>query len=495
MSIELLNDDCLVALKKLPANSVDSVCTDPPAGVGLHGASWDTFDAPGVIADSDPKAGASGRAHSHGIAGVIASRGVLAARTPFIEFITRVFTEVYRVLKPGAYGIVWALPRTAGWTSTGLEDAGFTVVTVLSHVFSTGFPKHRNEIRPASEHWIVIRKEPEGTVEENVAKYGTGALNIEACRVATSDSLNGGAYSEGKDTKDDGSGWKMHGYTGKEFEQPIGRWPGNFLLSHNENCRNLGIKQVQGQKTAERPPDPETGSGWGHKRQSGLISYPTDANGLETVPNWECVAGCAVALLETQSPGASKFFPQFEADPFLYQAKVSQDEKHAGTGSLYWRKTDEGYKPITFVEWAKLGDEEKRVQKETGIFRALRGQGNIHTTPKSFALMEWFLRLSTPPGGMTLDPFLGSGTTACAALLNGFGCIGIERDPNYFTIAQARIEYLKLRMQLIEKLPKPATDHVVATSVEPPKEPQVATGLKLSSERFAKLVRKASKKS
>ena len=861
MDIELLNDDCLVALKKLPDNSVDSLVTDPPAGIGLMsshtgmtwdnpdggftGNTWNHFDAPGIVTDGDFKAGATGQAHSHGVAGVIASKGVVAARKPFIEFIRQVFTEVHRVLKPGAYGLVWALPRTSHWTATGLEDAGFEVVTVFTHLYSclsedtellvegrwvpynkaavgqlalcydpehdtyswqnieevvvydhcdtayrllgdhtdqivsrnhrclieqggayvlrpaeeiaqeqevrvpvlenlpsllealpvpnirasetqkelwllsgrsntapkkgqaancsgylsklwsrvsskksqvykrlevllkqvlgsttlqgatsvrehenhrrdgkirmdgaesegiptedvrakqpglegwsyhfqvarqlcgsalralssrvsangskgwlrngassvcgagtaemsfalgggaplepysdrqphrepgvifeqsrpqeirgsrftsadlvrvertdyegkvwcvrvptgafvarrkgkvfvtgnSGFPKHKNAIKPAAEHWIMVRKEPEGTVAENVVKYGTGALNIDACRVTTTDSLNGGAYAQAGTLRDDG--WKMQRGGAGEFKQPSGRWPSNFLVSHSSACKKLGTKKVQGQKTIERPPDPQMTSGWGHKRQGGQISYPTDADGLETVEDWECALGCQVAELEKQSLGASKFFPQFETDDgwspplFKYQAKVAQDEKYAGTNSLYWKRTTAGFEPISFVEWAQLGDEEKRVLKETGNFRALRDQGNVHVTVKSFSLMEWCIKCVTPEGGKVLDPFLGSGTTACACALNGFGCIGIEREKTYFAIAQARLDYTKLRVQVAKKVQQPNDDHVVVPPPTPEQkveEKPAVTGMKLSQDRIAKLVRKASRK-
>lgn len=468
MDIELLNEDCLVALKKLPDNSVDSVVTDPPAGIGLLQNSWDNFDAPGIITEGDPKAGATGRAHSHGVAGVLASKGAVEARRPFIQFIGAVFTEVYRVLKPGGFGLVWALPRTSSWTATGLEDAGFQIVDVITHLFGNGYPKHRTALKPSSEHWILIRKAPEGTIAENLWKHGVGELQVDACRVDAGEGIRG-------------------------------RWPSNTLLSHVAGCVKLGTKQVPGQKTTERPPDTVSPTGWGHQRQDGLIQYPTDENGFETVEDWKCVPECPVGLLERQNPGASRFFPQLEADaPFTYQAKASQEEKQAGTHSLYWKKTPEGIQAIPFTEWVQLGEEERKLQKETGKAESIRGQGNFHPTVKSFALMRWLVSLVTPPGGAVLDCFLGSGTTACAALLGGFKCVGIERDPSYFTVAQARLDYTKVRMEAQRLMPKQLGLELplpVENPVEKPVGNLGISGLKLSPERLAKLVRKASKKS
>src|SRR5579859_6733614 len=97
MNVQLFNDDCRIVLKQLESNSVDSWVTDPPCGIGLMGKSWDSFDDDG------------------------------SARRSFVRFIREVATDVLRVLKPGAHGFVWALPRTSHWTAMGLELAGFEV--------------------------------------------------------------------------------------------------------------------------------------------------------------------------------------------------------------------------------------------------------------------------------------------------------------------------------------------------------------------------------
>ena len=443
MDIELLNEDCLVALKKLPDNSVDSVCTDPPSGIALLGHQWDNFDSEEVVGPKIAK----------------------ETRKAFTEFIGAVFTEVYRVLKPGAFGLVWALPRTSAWTATGLEDAGFKIVEVITHLFATGWVKHKTGLKPSSEHWILIRKEPEGTLAENLWKHGVGELQVDACRVDVAEGIRG-------------------------------RRASNTLFSHSEGCLRLGTKQIQGQKTAERPPDKASPTGWGQQRQEGLIQYPTDENGMETVEDWKCAVGCPVNALECSNPGASRFFPQLEADaPFVYEAKASIEEKQAGTHSLYWKNTAEGYKAISFVEWVQIGEDERKLQKESGKVESVRGQGNLHPTVKNLALMSWMLRLSTPPGGTVLDPFLGSGTTACAALLGGFKCVGIERDPTYFAISQARLDYTKVRMEALKRMPK-QQDLALESPllVEKPIDGPGLPGLRLSADRVSKLIRKASKK-
>jgi hypothetical protein len=175
--IDLKMGDCLEVLKTLPDNSVDSVVTDPPAGIGFMSSGkkdhW----------DSDK----GGRDH-------------------WIGWMSEVMSECKRVMKPGAHGLVWALPRTAHWTGTALENAGFEIRDKIYHCFGTGFPKSTNvakqlqkkglleeakifegmgtSLKPSIEEWVLIRKPiREKTVSENVLKWSTGALNIDKSRI------------------------------------------------------------------------------------------------------------------------------------------------------------------------------------------------------------------------------------------------------------------------------------------------------------------------
>jgi len=117
--------DAAEALKVLPDGSVDALVTDPPAGIGFMGKEWD---------------------------------GSKGGRDKWIAWLAGILAECRRALKPGAYGWVWALPRTAHWTATACEDAGFAVRDILVHVFGTGFPKSRSLLKPAQEMWISIQK-------------------------------------------------------------------------------------------------------------------------------------------------------------------------------------------------------------------------------------------------------------------------------------------------------------------------------------------------
>ncbi len=108
MILELLKGDCLVEMKALESNSIDALITDPPAGIAFMNKEWDK-----------DKGG----------------------RNQWIAWFEEIMEECYRVLKPGAHGLVWALPRTSHWTATALENAGFEVRDVVNHIFGSGFPK------------------------------------------------------------------------------------------------------------------------------------------------------------------------------------------------------------------------------------------------------------------------------------------------------------------------------------------------------------------
>src|SRR5216684_1134608 len=106
--LKLVQGDCLQVLKTLDSDSIDALVTDPPAGISFMGKAWDS------------------------------NKG---GREQWISWLSEVMGEVIRVLKPGAHGLVWALPRTSHWTATALENAGFEIRDVVTHLFGTGFPK------------------------------------------------------------------------------------------------------------------------------------------------------------------------------------------------------------------------------------------------------------------------------------------------------------------------------------------------------------------
>jgi site-specific DNA-methyltransferase (adenine-specific) len=317
------------------------------------------------------------------------------------------------VLKPGGHALVWALPRTSHWTATALEDAGFEVRDCLVHIFGSGFPKSHNldgawtgwgtALKPASEHWWLCRKPFETTVAANVERYGTGALNIDASRVE-SDGSHKRPFQPTNNSR------AVYGVQSSfQPKNAEGRWPPNLLLSHTESCEEGACAD----DCAVAEMDRQSGTSKSAVRKGGV--------GEHLDPSQE---GWRFKRAEggfEDSGGASRFFPVFR-----YQAKPSRKEREAGL-----RKTIVRTGMVSVMPTDDQGKQRDRFSKVAA---------NTHPTVKPIALMEWLIRLITPPGGVVLDPFLGSGTTGVAAVKGGFGFIGIDREAEYLAIAKARIE-------------------------------------------------------
>ncbi len=386
----LHNDDCINVLSALPENSIDAMVTDPPAGISFMGKHWD-----------DDKGG----------------------RKQWIAWMTEVMQAAYATMKPGAHGLIWALPRTSHWTATALDDAGFEVRDVITHLFGSGFPKSLNvskaidkaagaerevtrqgktksaefagkfdqagsnerekrdnpatdsakqwdgwgtALKPASEHWILVRKPlSEKTVAANVLKWGTGAINIDASRVRPGETTPGGYnYNDGE-------------APGNAQPHTQGRFPANLVLSHSPDCEDdqcvldCPVRMLD--------------------VQSGISKTPNSVSRNARIATGKYGDfGAATTLCAGDSGGASRFF---------YCAKISSSERNAGC------------------------------------------EVNGHPTVKSKKLMSYLIKMVTPPNGIVLDPFMGSGSTGIAAKECGFDFIGIEKEAEYFEIAKKRIEH------------------------------------------------------
>jgi DNA modification methylase len=368
-SYRLIAGDCVEEMRRMNAQTIDAIVTDPPYGIGFMGKGWDC-SVPG-------------------------------------EDFAR---EALRVLKPGGHLIAFAATRTVHRLAVALEDAGFEIRDQIAWLQWQGFPKSLDvskaidktagaerevvgvsnrhgggkltgasfqvspvvplitaaatpdakrwdgwgtALKPAFEPAILVRKPIEGTVAANVLKWGTGAINVDACRFAYGD-LAWPGPQENNDTRRNARGGDngMLGSTTFKIRErraedlppnDLGRWPANIY-----HC-----------------PKPSRG-----ERERGCERLQA-RTGAEAVEREEGTAGL-------NSP-------------------------RAGAG------------------------------------RTASGVRNYHPTVKPIDLMVWLCKMITPPGGRVLDPFLGSGTTGIAALRCGFDFTGIERDPDYMTIARARI--------------------------------------------------------
>jgi DNA modification methylase len=337
MTHSVRHGDCREVMAAMDAASVDAIVTDPPYGLAFMGKGWD-----------------------HAVPGV--------------EF----WTEALRVAKPGTHLVAFGGTRTFHRLACAIEDAGWEVRDTLSWLYGSGFPKSHNgpwggtALKPAWEPIIMARKPLAGTVAANVAAHGTGALNVDGCRVPTTDALGGGAERQTNATQKGNAGWvrpwmdnpdarEDHARRVRENvarAESLGRWPANVLLDEDAAAQ-LG-----------------------------------------------------------------------EPSRFFYVAKASRREREAGLEGMPERRV---------VHQAQtLNNGSGGLRNGDGLPTPTR---NHHPTVKPLALMRWLCRLVTPPGGLVLDPFTGSGTTGCAAALEGFGFVGIEREAEYVAIAERRIAH------------------------------------------------------
>lgn len=412
MTARVIHADCLDAMRAMPDSSIDAIVTDPPYGLSFMERDWD-----------------------HAVPGV-----------PF-------WAEALRVAKPGAHLVAFGGTRTYHRLTCAIEDAGWEIRDCLSWLYGSGFPKSLDvskaidkaagaerevvgyqrltgtaaiegytgrasvaasggtsvgavkmspltapatdaakqwqgwgtALKPAWEPIILARKPLVGTVAANVLAHGTGAINVDACRIGISadDSIHAknphtvgtiganGIYGSGEATL---------------YKVPHGRWPANVALDE-EAAAMLG--------------DP------------------------------------------------SRFF---------YTAKASRSERDAGCDAIEARPQD----PTRAVD-APGGNNPRN---NGAVPRA-----NSHPTVKPVALMRWLVRMVTPPGGVVLDPFCGSGTTLVAAIEEGFDCVGVEREAEYVAIIEARVAAAQQRPQRVEKPKTRRALRTVAVATTAPPAP------------------------
>jgi DNA modification methylase len=358
MTAEVRHGDCLDVLPTLDAASIDAIVCDPPYGLGFMGKAWD-----------------------HGVPGA-----------PFWE-------AALRVAKPGAHLVAFGGTRTFHRLACAIEDAGWEIRDCLSWLYGSGFPKSHNgpwggtALKPAWEPIILARKPLDGTVAANVAAHGTGALNIDGCRIAGPPSQGGERRGTYLGIMND-DGWQPKpGVIDRSMAS--GRWPANVVLDEDAAALLDAQSGDVGAASPVRGTEPSAAS-------TGMI---TGTRARVSGP------------FHADTGGASRFF---------YCAKASRAEREAGLDGMPMRRLDrETYDPA--YRDAHSGEGRKSETR------------NHHPTVKPVALMRWLVRLVTPPGGLVLDPFAGSGSTGVAAMREGFPFLGIEREVAYVEIARRRI--------------------------------------------------------
>ena len=260
-------------------------------------------------------------------------------------------------------------------------------------------------LKPAWEPVIVARKPLDGTVAANVLRHGTGALNIDGCRVPHGDDVNLAAVQ--RQSVDSGGGWGMCRSAIAKGEipmyKPSGRWPANLLHDGSDEVL-AGF--------------PDTGS-------SG-DGTPRLAFGIGGTGSGAYHGGGSGAMVSTYADSGS-------AARFFYCAKASRTDREEGCDHLPARSG---------------ADAVERDEGTAGLQSPRAGAGrtadtvrNFHPTVKPTELMRYLCRLVTPPGGLVLDPFCGSGSTGKGALLESFRFVGIDLDPAHVAIAEARCQF------------------------------------------------------
>lgn len=399
--------DCLEVLRTIPDNSIDSVVTDPPYGLAFMGKRWD-YDVPSID----------------------------------------IWAECLRVLKPGGHLLAFAGTRTQHRMAVRIEDAGFEIRDMIAWVYGSGFPKSKDvrkaisatqdeslfdeagnplwceqcgeahgtvdmehalfcrscaaeewsgwgtALKPAQEPITVARKPLVSTVAANVLEHGTGAINIDECRVS--------GVAEGPGTTPsssvNGRRSSMAGPMDRvEYDGSKGRWPANLI--HDGSAEVVALFPAE----------------------AGQASALQTRNSDKTRNTFGAFAGTPDAAFTPHDAGGS-------AARFFYCAKASRADRSEGceelpqqqggmvsnTSGQHMTRRD-GYQPPAVV--------------------------NHHPTVKPTDLMAYLCRLVTRPGGVVLDPFMGSGSTGKACMREGFQFIGIEREASYLAIAEARIAH------------------------------------------------------
>lgn len=365
------NGDCIEVMRQLPDNSIDAIVTDPPYGLGFMNKEWD-------------------------------------ASVPSIEWAR----ECLRILKPGGHLVAFGGTRTIHRLSCAIEDGGFEIRDQFNWIYFSGFPKNldvskqfdreagllgseggnwkdkgdRYVMRPPTDPREYVPPEPQSelakkykgfgtalkpaiepatlarkpiekglSVARNVAKWGTGAINIDDCRFPFGDPCWVGdthkwePMDRGPSGADSGIGAEIYGQRKGVITRPNnkGRWPAN-IYQCSKPCRS--------------------------EREKGLEALPRKS-------------GAEITGRAADSDGL----------------------KHARSGKT-----------------------------------VLTPIANYHPTVKPLKLMRFLCRLlGTKKGATILDPFCGSGTTGCAAILEGFHFIGIEREAQYIPIIEGRLNWAR----------------------------------------------------
>jgi DNA modification methylase len=421
MTFRIIQGDNRLTLKTLADNSIDAIVTDPPYGIDFLGKAWD------------------------------ANTGALET-----------YQECLRVLKPGGHILAFSAARTYHHLAVTLEQAGFEIRDQIMWIYSSGFPKSQDIGKSIQRSLGVKEKKTiKSTSAQNTSKEYTFTEGVKE-------------YDKEYDvvvcTDPEAIQWQGWGTALKPAHEPIAlaRKPLHKSNSIARNCQQWGVgalnidaTRIEWDLEAQERIANSNANG-GIKIGKGIEKYGTigeDAEKTETK-----------ALLNEQGRFPSNVLGEIlQADyqKYFYCPKVSRRERHIGfdtdnihtatdmlnemggyyvddngnpdptrihNGRMIWLPhTGVIYSHTLKEEYKMWEQKQEKKQNQTGE------KGNNHPTVKPVELMKYLIKLITPPGGIVLDPFNGSGSTGCAAVELGFDYIGCELDPAYVSIAETRI--------------------------------------------------------
>ncbi len=487
--------DCLEVMANFPDNSIDTIITDPPYGLKFMSKNWD-HGIPGMRFWEEmlrvAKPGATlmafgGTRTHHRLMVAIEDAGweVRDCISHFhssddremalldsmnedqvqayleLHYPNEVLSWIYGSGFPKSHDISKSLDRMAGKKrevvgeriADDIRGGNFHAcnrgkrhvinITASSTDLAKQFNGYGTALKPAFEPIIVAMKPIEKNYAYNAEKWGVAGLNIDGGRVGIGgngkDNWRHNCYE--KDYEYDNNERAFSSLNGKlSRRHPKGRWPANVLLSHSAGCTLRGVKRVSSPNgsgivgdTTNSPKTRDIYGNYGELQQKGFTHL--DIDGKEEVEDWECEPDCAIRLLDEQglvvgvhSAGSTR--PPGGAGITSSTFKNIGDGKYGGA-----RYGDKGGASRFFKNFpsARFVYSGKASRKE-------RGKGNNHPTVKPLKIVEYLALLTkTLTGGIILDPFAGSGTTALAALATDRPYILIEKEAEYAEIAKQRI--------------------------------------------------------
>jgi len=384
--VTLLLGDCLTSLHKIPSDSVDSIVTDPPYGLNFMGKKWD-YDIPSV----------------------------------------EIWSECLRVLKPGGHMLAACGTRTQHRMVVNIENAGFEIRDVITHLYGQGFPKSQDiskaidKAAGADRETIGVKPKTRSDNPSSGSPKGGRSCGAIFDDEKSEMLLTAPATEEAKQW----SGWGSALKPACEFwtlcRKPLSESTiANNVLKHGTGGLNIDASRILG--------------------------IANDINARTNKASGKCL---------TANTFTHRGEGEWTAKDGRFPSNLILDEE---AGKLLDEQSGQnqsgGKRGKSYITEAKsmFGNVSKGgscISDSGGASRFFycakssksdRGESNVHPTVKPIKLMEYLIKLITQPNGVVLDPFMGSGTTGIAAKKNGFRFIGMEMQTEYMAIAENRIK-------------------------------------------------------